>query len=219
MASPSVGLGLLSVAAGVMDAIAFLTLGEVFTSAMSGNTILFGLALGQGRLSDASHSLAAFAGYVIGVAAAALPLRAASRPIERALGFEALLLAAFAGYWTAVGGPRGPLAVYPLILLSAIAMGMQGAVGRAIQVPGTPTVVITSTLTAIVAGLAERALGRRPQPHPAPTGPQLTSFCLYLAGAVVAGVAASRWLTALPFVPLAAVAALAVGLRANVLRL
>src|SRR4051812_41106296 len=90
-----VALGLLSFAAGSMDAIAFLALGDVFTSAMSGNTILFGLALGQGRLSAASHSLAAFAGYVIGVAGAALPLRTATRGIERTIALEALFLAAF----------------------------------------------------------------------------------------------------------------------------
>ena len=74
-----------SFAAGSMDAIGFLTLGNVFTSAMSGNAILLGLALGQGRISAATHSLAAFVGYVVGVVAATLPLQMPKHGIERAL--------------------------------------------------------------------------------------------------------------------------------------
>ena len=43
-----VGLALLGFASGSMDALAFFNLGEVFPSAMTGNTALLGLALGQG---------------------------------------------------------------------------------------------------------------------------------------------------------------------------
>jgi uncharacterized membrane protein YoaK (UPF0700 family) len=46
------------------------------------------------------------------------------------------------------------------IILSAVAMGLQAAVGRVMQIPGIPTTVITSTLTAIIAALAERVLNR-----------------------------------------------------------
>src|SRR5256714_11362619 len=166
-----IALVLLSFTAGSMDAIAFLTLGDVFTSAMSGNTILLGLALGQGRMSAAWHSLAAFVGYVAGVAGAALPLRTPTRGIERTLVLETFVLAAFAGLWTACGGPVRSSVVYGFIILSAIAMGLQGAVGRAIRIPGIPTIVITSTLTAIVGTVAERRLARdrprltTPPPH------------------------------------------------------
>src|SRR5258708_21372179 len=131
-----IALALLSFAAGSMDAVAFLTLGDVFTSAMTGNTVLLGLALGQGRMAAASHSLTAFGGYVVGVAGAALALRAPTRGIERALVLETLFLTAFAGVWTACGGPMSPTEVYALIILSAIAMGLQAAVGRAIRIPG-----------------------------------------------------------------------------------
>jgi uncharacterized membrane protein YoaK (UPF0700 family) len=214
-----IALGLLSFAAGSMDAIAFLTLGDVFTSAMSGNTILLGLALGQGRMSAASHALAAFVGYVVGVAGAALPLRTPSRGIERTLVLEALFLAAFAGLWTARGGPVSPPEVYVLIILSAIAMGLQGAVGRAIRIPGIPTIVITSTLTAIVGTFAERVLARDRPALAAPTRQQIGTFLIYLASAVVTGFAVSRWLAVLPFVPLAVMLALASGLRLRLLRL
>ena len=152
-------LALLSFAAGSMDAIGFLALGNVFTSAMSGNAILLGLALGQGRISAATHSLAAFVGYVVGVVVATLPLQMPRLGVERALALESLFLAAFAGLWTAFHGPVGPREIYALIILSAIAMGLQGAVGRAIRIPGIPTTVITSTLTAIVGTVAERTPG------------------------------------------------------------
>jgi uncharacterized membrane protein YoaK (UPF0700 family) len=156
-----IALALLSFVAGSMDAIAFLTLGDVFTSAMSGNSILLGLALGQGRMSAASRSIAAFIGYVLGVAGAALPLRTPTRGIRRTLVLETLFLAAFAGLWTVSAGSVHPTAIYGLIIPSAIAMGLQGAVGRSIRITGIPTIVITSTLTAIVVALAERVLNGR----------------------------------------------------------
>src|SRR5258708_9863403 len=210
-----IALALLSFAAGSMDAIAFLTLGDVFTSAMTGNTILLGIALGQGRMSAASHSIAAFIGYVAGVAGAALPLRTPARGIERTLVLEMLFLAAFAGLWTACRGPVRSTSVYGLIVLSAIAMGLQAAVGRVIRIPGIPTTVITSTLTAIITALAERVLARERPVFTALTRQQIGTFLVYLTSAVVTGFAVSRGLPGLPFVPLAAVLALVLGLKAR----
>jgi uncharacterized membrane protein YoaK (UPF0700 family) len=200
---------LLSFAAGTMDAIAFLALGDVFTSAMSGNTILLGLALGRGQLAAAARSLAAFAGYIAGVAGAAVTLRAPGRGIRRTLGIELLLLAVFAGWWIAGVSTKHGAELYGLIILSAVAMGLQGGIGRAMGVSGVPTIVITSTLTAIVGGLVERALARqRPLAGPA-VRQQLAAFAACLVGAGIGGVAVwSGWLVALPFVPFAAVLAL-----------
>jgi uncharacterized membrane protein YoaK (UPF0700 family) len=208
-----IALALLSFAAGSMDAIAFLTLGDVFTSAMTGNTILLGVALGQGRMSAASHSIAAFIGYGTGVAVAALPLRTPTRGIERTLLLEILFLAAFAGLWTACGGPVRPAAVYGLIFVSAVAMGLQGAIGRAIHIPGIPTTVITSTLTAILGTLAETVLARDKPVLTALTQQQVGTFLVYLASAVITGFSISRWLAVLPFVPLAVVFTLVFGLK------
>ena len=53
--SSDVGLALLGFASGSMDALAFFNLGEVFPSAMTGNTALLGLALGQGHVIAASR--------------------------------------------------------------------------------------------------------------------------------------------------------------------
>jgi uncharacterized membrane protein YoaK (UPF0700 family) len=204
-----IALVLLSFAAGTMDAIAFLALGDVFTSAMSGNTILLGLALGQGQLAAASRALAAFGGYVLGVVAAALSLKRPRHGIRRTLGLELLLLAVFAGWWIARGGTKPLSNPYGLIILSAVAMGLQGGVGRAMRVAGVPTIVITSTLTAIIGSLAERTLARERPLASAVTRQQIAAFAAYLVGAVLGGIAVwTGWLAVLPFVPLAAVLAL-----------
>lgn len=66
-------VALLSFVAGSMDAIASSKWGEVFTSAMSGNTVLLGIAAAQGNFTGAMRVLAAILGYVVGVALASLP--------------------------------------------------------------------------------------------------------------------------------------------------
>jgi uncharacterized membrane protein YoaK (UPF0700 family) len=212
-------LALLSFAAGTMDAIAFLALGGIFTSAMSGNTIVLGTALGQGKLGTASRTLVAFAGYVCGAAGAPLPLRAPGRGIRRTLGLELLLLAAFAVWWIC-GSPEDPSDAYGFIILSALAMGLQGGIGRAMHVAGVPTIVITSTLTAIIESVAERALARQRPLASTTARQQISAVLAYLVGAVTGGVMVwAEWLAALPFVPLAAVLALWLALRMGFVRL
>jgi uncharacterized membrane protein YoaK (UPF0700 family) len=214
----TLGLALLSFAAGSMDAIAFLVLGEVFTSAMSGNSIVLGLAISQGHFGTALHSLAALLGYMTGVAVASLSLTKFGRGSGCTLGLEALFLAAFAALWFAVGGPASSPVVYSLIVLSAVAMGLQGAIGRALGVPGIMTVIFTSTYTAIVSDLVERALAGH---RPLITGlaaRQLTALTAYLGSAVVGGIVAAHWLLVTPFLPFAAVLSVLAVLRLHWLR-
>jgi uncharacterized membrane protein YoaK (UPF0700 family) len=93
-------------------------------------------------------------------------------------------------------------------------MGLQGAIGRAIGAAGIPTIVITSTLTAIVGSLTDRVLARQRPLVPVAMRDQIAAFLAYLASAVIGGIA--FWcdqLAALPFAPLAAVLALWLGLR------
>ena len=60
--SSDVGLALLGFASGSMDALAFFNLGEVFPSAMTGNTALLGLALGQGHVIAPFHRICRLSG-------------------------------------------------------------------------------------------------------------------------------------------------------------
>jgi uncharacterized membrane protein YoaK (UPF0700 family) len=201
-----------------MDAIAFLVLGGVFTSAMSGNTILLGLAISQGHFSAAVHSFAALLGYLTGVSVASLLLAKSERGSGWMLGLEALFLAAFAALWLFAGDPVHSSVVYGLIVLSAVAMGLQGAIGRTIGIPGIMTVIFTSTYTEIVGDLVERALAGH---RPLLTGlaaQQLTALAAYLGSAVVGGIIATHWLRVTTLLPLAAILVLLVGLRQRWLR-
>lgn len=175
---------LLSLASGGMDALSFLALG-VFTSAMTGNAALFGLALGQSRMSNASRSALAFAGFAAGVAlASAMP----SRP-RLVLFAEAALLGAFAALWPQrVPAIYAPIALSQaflpeLILLAGVAMGMQSRTARRLNAPGVNTVVFTSTLTEIVGALTDAALGRAPRRIRPQTWRQIGAFVSYVAGA------------------------------------
>jgi uncharacterized membrane protein YoaK (UPF0700 family) len=126
---------------------------------------------------------------------------------------EEVLLVVFAAVWHIGEGPSSDSLLYGLIALSAIAMGLQGAVGRALALPGVPTIVITSTLTAVIGTAAERALRRGHQAAAPATRHQLVSLFAYLSGAVIAGGLVSRWLGLLPFVPVALILVLIAGFR------
>jgi len=192
------GLTLLAFAAGGMDALAFLNLREVFPSAMTGNTALLGVALGQGHLIAASRPLAAFAGFVAGAAAASgsvhlwLAKVPTSRAVSRLLAVEATLLAAFALACQFVTWPvGGNAAVYGLIFPAAAAMGMQSVAARLIGRAGIVTVVLTSTLTSIVGSLV--AIMLRPgSALPLATGRQMVAFASYAVGAATAGLLAAH---------------------------
>lgn len=58
---------LLAATSGYIDAVNYLHLGHVFTSNMTGNTVLLGIALGQAQWLAALRSGVALVGYLCGV--------------------------------------------------------------------------------------------------------------------------------------------------------
>jgi uncharacterized membrane protein YoaK (UPF0700 family) len=207
------GLALLGFASGSMDALAFLNLRQVFPSAMTGNTALLGLALGQGNLVAASRPFVAFAGFLTAASAAAagVDLWLDGCPVSRAvrwiLAVEACLLAMFAFTWQFVDPPISGVGLYGLIVLASSAMGIQSYAARLVDRPGITTVVFTSTLTAIATAVTA-ALVRRPHRLPFVTKRQIGMFLIYGAGAIVAGLLASER-AVIAFLPLVAVVAAA----------
>ncbi len=197
-------LALLTLASSMTDVLSFLALSHVFTSGMTGNTALLGLAVGQGQVFAASHAAAALLGFVLGVACGAC----LSRPVKHRagltslLGLEALCLGGFCAIWLGFRHPAGSAAIYLLIALSATGMGVQTVVARRINVPGIPTVVFTTTLTNIVMAATDAMMRRAPVPFD--TKRQIVIFAVYLAGATLAG-ALSSHLDALAALPLVAV--------------
>src|SRR5712692_9884775 len=146
-------------AAGSVDAISYLGLGHVFTAMMTGNTVLLGLALAQGEVLAALRSIVALLGFSIGVFVGALIVERESEPPEwpaavtNALALEAVILAIFSGISFLAGGARTPAVIYFLIVLLALAMGIQSAAVRRLGVPGIATTYITGTLTSLMVDL------------------------------------------------------------------
>ncbi len=152
---------LLTLAAGSVDAISYLGLGHVFTAMMTGNTVLLGLALGQGQILPASRNILALLGFAGGVMLGATIAewdrsRSDWPPaVTRALALEAVLLGAFVVFWHLTGPARGEGVLYALIVLTAIAMGVQSAAVRRLGVPGIATTYITGTLTSLMVDIAQ----------------------------------------------------------------
>jgi uncharacterized membrane protein YoaK (UPF0700 family) len=131
----------LALAAGCVDAVSYLRLGEVFTANMTGNTVLMGIALAQGHGAAFARSATALGGFCAGVAAGRLPRRA----VPGLAGEAALLLGLAAlGAWV--------LHVHvPLIALSGAAMGLQTATARRHgELEGVKVTYITGTVTTLV---------------------------------------------------------------------
>jgi uncharacterized membrane protein YoaK (UPF0700 family) len=148
---------LLTFSAGSVDAISYLGLGHVFTAMMTGNIVLLGLTLAQGEVLAALRSIVALLGFAIGVFVGAIIVERESEPAEwpaavtRALAFETVLLGIFAGISWVIGTLSG--VIYLLIILLALAMGIQSAAVRRLGVPGIATTYITGTLTSLMVDL------------------------------------------------------------------
>ena len=162
-------------AASGVDAISYLGLGHVFTANMTGNAVLLGLAIGQGRGLAALRSMTALAGFVLGAALGAIIVERGAQAkdwpatVTRAVWVEGIILAAFTVVWHT--GVRNGSILYALISLSAVAMGIQSAAIRHLKVPGIATTYITGTLTSMVAEFTTWLYRSRTSPAAsAPTG-------------------------------------------------
>ena len=216
---------LLTLAAASVDAISYLGLGHVFTAMMTGNTVLLGLALAQGEILAALRSVLALIGFVIGVFVGAIIVERESYPAEwpvavtAALAFETILLAIFAASFTLFESVRGGM-IYLLIILSALAMGVQSAAVRRLGVPGIATTYITGTLTSLMVDLlgwlrliaarlpvsktAERSEVKR-IPWDQRVGILAGVVTLYCLGALIGGVLQLYSASLAPLFPLGAV--------------
>ena len=158
----------LAFAAGYIDAISYLGLSRVFTANMTGNTVLLGIALAQLDGDAAARSSLALAGFLAGAAAGAWIVERDHshglwpRAVTLALALEWLILLVFAGGWQLASDAlpaATPTAV--LIVLSALAMGVQSAAVHRLEVTGIATTYITGTLTNLVGRLMGRSHRKR----------------------------------------------------------
>jgi uncharacterized membrane protein YoaK (UPF0700 family) len=144
--------------------VTFARLGKVFSSVITGNLALRGIADGQRDDALALNAGLALADYAAGVIAggnlAGTPEEhqpAWPRQATRALAAEWGVLAAFSGEWLAAGGHPAGASHFALLLLAAVATGIQSAAVR--RLGQMSTTYLTSTLTGLLTALALR---RRP---------------------------------------------------------
>ncbi|WP_440071134.1 YoaK family protein [Streptosporangium sp. OZ121] len=146
---------LLTLAAGAMDAIAFLGLGGVFTANMTGNLILFALVGREDWLLHAMRSGLACAGFCAGLLIGfTMPGRREGHALwplaaVRLLWADLALQIAFLAGWALIAGAPGPVAILALIGTGSCAMGMQAAAARRVNLAGITATFVTGTLTSL----------------------------------------------------------------------
>ena len=191
-------LVLLSGVTGLVDAVSVLGLGKVFTANMTGNVVFLGFALVGTAGFAALPLVLSLIGFLAGsLAAGILGRHAAARPLRhwlmRAAVIEATLFALAAA---CAAGPaaRAGDGLYPIIMLTAAAMGLRNATVRQLKVPDLTTTVVTLTL----AGLA--ADSRLAGGHDPNLGRRIAAVLAILAGAAIGAALVSRFGLVVPLV-------------------
>lgn len=145
----------LTVATGVVDALAYLRLGHVFVANMTGNVVFLGFAAaGAGGLSVPGSLIALACFLPGGIAAGRLAGRTGDdrrRQLRVATAVECALCAVAIPVAALAGQHPGAGSRYALIALMALAMGVQNATARRLAVADLTTTVLTLTLTGIAA--------------------------------------------------------------------
>jgi uncharacterized membrane protein YoaK (UPF0700 family) len=208
----SLALACLSLAAGGIDVLSFLRLGNVFTSAMTGNTALLAIAIGRAQWLAASRSCAALLGFIAGVVLSTVvasrgdAASGTARAARALLLLELVFIVACAVLWNEAIDPGQRAVRYAVIVLAALSMGSQAVAARTLNSSGINTIVFTAGLMHIVMS-ATRALTRLPARPQAPAGPgdHLYTFAAYGGGALLAALLLARHFELAVWVPAVAV--------------
>jgi uncharacterized membrane protein YoaK (UPF0700 family) len=145
----------MTVVTGLVDAFSYLVLGHVFVANMTGNVVFLGFALvrtpgfsiAASIVALVSFWAGAFVGGKVGVRFGAHR----GRHLATAISIQAALLALAVILAGVSGSPISAGYRYPLILVLALAMGIQNATARKLAVPDLTTTVLTLTITGIAA--------------------------------------------------------------------
>jgi uncharacterized membrane protein YoaK (UPF0700 family) len=201
---------LLAVVTGAVNVTSFLALGKVFSSVITGNLVVLGMAAARVQPGLSLRSGLAIAGYsagvLIGVPIAARGGRQIWPPaVTAALCAEFCLLLVFTVGWEA-GGRRHSWQIALLVLLAA-AMGVQSAAVR--RLGSISATYLTGTLTGVLTALVT---SDRPDGHWRDMG-VIVAVALGAGGGAALIHLAPSWLPALTLLPLSTVIAVASGLR------
>lgn len=148
------GLYIVTATCGIIDAVCFMALGGVFAEMMTGNLLLMALSIGTGNaMGDIARYLPAMLAFMVGALLGGRLLRGPQRLREWRVGFAvewAIVVAATIVAWLARPDAVN-LSGHVIVVMLALAMGIQNAMVRAHGVPDLATNVMTVTFTAIIA--------------------------------------------------------------------
>ena len=222
---------LFTFAAGSVDAIAYLR-GHVFTANMTGNSVLLGLAIGEGRGPAAATSLVALVAFIFGVLLGAFLAGEGGDKVKtftavrREVFVEAAILTFFAATCLARPSTSVGSSLLLLISTSGLAMGMQSAAVKRLSLPGIATTYITGTITSLFSGLVHHWRTHKAHPAPSPglkaagipahAGPgspsmrhslalQAEVFLSYTVAALVSAALHTRWPSVAALLPVLAI--------------
>lgn len=169
--------GLLTIVAGIADAIGYLTMGGIFAANMTGNTVLAGISVAEGHYATAVFRFIPLIAFFLGAMLARLLLRLFHKPAIPLL-IEAALLAVI-GFL-----PIGP---EPSLMMAALAMGLQASALTHFGSTAVSTVVVTSTLARIADATLDKLWRAPKRPLPPVSTPRLLmlTWMGYLLGAFV----------------------------------
>jgi uncharacterized membrane protein YoaK (UPF0700 family) len=182
----SVAIALLALSAGASDALSFAALGKVFTSVMTGNLILLGIAVGRFDFGATILPTVAIAAYIGGVLATATWLRHTRaddddpwpRPVTVTLVTGAVAQVAILLVWLLSGARPSPTVGAVMVVMLAAAMGVQGTAVNTLAISGAATTYLTGTLTVLATEVATGGT-------PTTMRRRLTVLAAALAGAAV----------------------------------
>jgi len=218
---------LFTLAAGSVDAIAYMA-AHVFTANMTGNAVLMGISIGQGRGGAILNSLVALIVFIGGIVLAAVlageggDKASALAAVRREVVVECGVLVLFAAAFLLPLPREHRLIVLMLIIFSALAMGLQSAAVKRLHLPGIATTYITGTITSLFTGLvhhlAPRArLGRANHSAMLRFNPSLRLqaevFLAYALAALISAFLYVRWPAVVAWLPAVAIGVVAVSMK------
>ena len=168
---------------GLVDAFSYLILGHVFVANMTGNVVLLGFALAGAPGFSISASAAAIGSFGLGALVGGHTATRFSHHRARLLSTAASTQTVFFAVSVVLAAlSTNPVTAtyrYPLIVVLALAMGIQNAAARKLAVPDLTTTVLTLTITGIAAD-STIAGGRGSK-----AGRRVVAVAAMLGGAVV----------------------------------
>jgi len=165
-------LGLTAVT-GLVDAVSFLSLGHVFTANMTGNIVFLAFAMARVSGVSIARSLTALLAFLVGATLGGRLMARGNPDAQIRFAVQAFLLEVaflFAASFCGIGYRSDLLEhsfqPFPLIALTALAMGTRNAAVRKLAIPDLTTTVLTLTITGIgadssLANGSNPRLGRR----------------------------------------------------------